>query len=445
MPEQWLSQRESPVCSNEDETVPGPEAVHRRVLFFFSLGFDVPSPSLHLMEAMVEDSLRAGWEVHVLASHTAGIRPDIPEHLRTHPRLTWDIVRQPRVAKTAFARRYLSGIKYALDCLPRIMRLKRYDLTYVQSSPTALYNVLVAKACARGKPVIYSVQDVFPGSSIHSGVMTRPWMQRTFALLQRIAYATADQITVISEDMKRRVIDAGAAAEKIAVIANWYDDGAVREVPWSENQFVKKYCLRRDTFYVQCAGTMGYVFDYSMVLRVAEILRGYPDIEFQMVGDGSQRGVFEREARDRGLDTVRFYPFQPQEFVGDVLSASSVCLIPLKRGIIGNSVPSKVASIMASNRTVVYSVDEDSHYYHMFHDNRIGRSAPNTEPQAVADAVLELYNDKGEREALAENAVEFSKAHYSRSVNMELLLALFADLSRPRMRRPTRAHMRGRV
>jgi len=433
------------VDRNEDETFPSSEALHRRVLFFFSLGFDVPSPSLHLMEAMVEDTLRAGWEVHVVASRTAGIGPDIPEHLRTDPRLTWDIVRQPRVAKRAFARRYLSGMKFALDCLPRIMRVKRYDLAYVQSSPTVLYNVLVAKVCARGKPVIYSVQDVFPGSSIHSGVMTRPWMQRTFALLQRIAYATADQITVISEDMKRRVIEEGVPAEKIAVIANWYNDGAVREVPWSENEFVKKYCLRRDKFYVQHAGTMGYVFDYAMVLRVAEILRGYPDIEFQMVGDGSQRSAFEREARDRGLDSIRFYPFQPQELVGDVLSASSVCIIPLKRGVIGNSVPSKVAPIMASNRTVVYSVDEDSHYYHMFRDNHIGRSAPNTEPQAVARAVLELYNDKGEREALAENALEFSKAHYSRSVNMEMLLGLFADLSRPPTRRSARAHKRRRV
>jgi glycosyltransferase involved in cell wall biosynthesis len=433
------------VASNQGTVISRPEDRPKKVLFFFSLGFDVPSPSLHLMEAMVEDSLRAGWEVHVLASHTAGVYPDMPERLRSRPRLTWDIVSQPPVAKSAFVRRYLSGIKYAFDCLPRIHKVKGYDLTYVQSSPTALYNVLVAKACARRKPVIYSIQDMFPGSSIHSGVMTKPWMQRTFFLLQKLAYATADHITVISEDMKQRVIDQGVATEKVSVIVNWYDDREVREVPWGENRFVQAFRLQRDAFYVQYAGTMGYVFDYPMILSVAQILLDYADIEFQMIGDGSQRSAFELEACKNGLHNIKFYPLQSQALVGDVYSASSVSLIPLKRGVIGNSVPSKVALIMACNRTVVNSVDEDSEYYRMFHENHIGLSAPNTDPQAVARAVLELYNDKSEREALAENALEFSKEHYSRSVNMERLLALFVDLSRPRMRRRTREHMLRRL
>jgi glycosyltransferase involved in cell wall biosynthesis len=90
---------------------------------------------------------------------------------------------------------------------------------------------------------------------------------------------------------------------------------------------------------------------------------------------------------------------------------------------------------MACNRTAVNSVNEDSEKYKVFHENRICLSAPNTDPQAVARAVLELYNDKGEREALAKNALEFSEAYYARSVNMERLLASFTDLSRPRMRR----------
>lgn len=405
-----------------------------RVLFFFSLGFDAPSPSLHLMEAMVEDTLRAGWDVHILATHTAGLNPDIPERMRLHPQLTWNIVNQPRVNKMAFARRYLSGIKYALQCAPLLHRAKGQDLIYVQSSPTVVYSILVAKICSRHTPVIYSVQDMFPGSSIHSGVMTKPWMQAIFFRLQKVAYAKADHITVISEDMKQRVVDEGVPADKVSVIVNWYDDKSVHEVLWQDNRFAQKFGLTERTFYVQYAGTMGYVFDYHMVLSVAEILRKHADIEFQMIGEGSQQAMFAQEARRRELHNIRFYPLQAQYLVRDVYSAASVCLVPLKRGIIGNSVPSKVALIMACNRPVINSVDEDSQYFRMFEENRIGLSAPNTDPRAVADAILRLYMDRAHRDRLARNGLEFGEAFYSRSLNTANLIHLFAEIvdQRPR-------------
>jgi len=399
-----------------------------RVLFFFSLGFDVPSPSLHLMEAMVEDSLRAGWRVHIIAAHTEGTYPDIPEHLRSSARLTWDIVSQPSVTKSAFVRRYLSGMTYALRCTPRLWNADS-DLVYIQSSPTALYNILVAKATCRGKPIIYSIQDMFPGSSIHSGVMTRRWMQRIFFRLQKLAYASANHITVISEDMKQRVIEQGVADNKVSVIVNWFDDSALHEIAWEQNRFVESQGLSRDTFYVQYAGTMGYVFDYEMVLRVAQILKPHQDIEFQMIGAGSQKAEFEQRARESGLDNIRFYPLQPQEMVGDVYSAASVCLIPLKRGVIGNSVPSKMALIMACNRVVINSVDEDSQYARMFEENEIGLSISNTDPSEVAKAIVRLRTDDRLRIRLAQNALAFSSTVYARSVNTAKLLCLFGQIS----------------
>ena len=119
--------------------------------------------------------------------------------------------------------------------------------------------------------------------------------------------------------------------EKIHSIVNWFDDRSVHEVSWSENRFVNKYGLCKDKFYVQYAGTMGYVFDYKMVLNVAEKLKGYNDIEFHMIGEGSQKESFIKEAKERELSNIVFFPLEPQHMVSDVYSACSICLIPLKR------------------------------------------------------------------------------------------------------------------
>jgi len=52
-------------------------------------------------------------------------------------------------------------------------------------------------------------------------------------------------------------------------------------------------------------------------------------------------------------------------------------LIPLNRKIIGNSVPSKAALVMACRRLIVNFVDEDSEYYERFILNKIGVSVSN--------------------------------------------------------------------
>lgn len=396
-----------------------------KVLYFFTSGFDTPNPSYHLMEAMIEDTLKAGIDVYMISSHMSGQNDDVPVHLHQYEKFSYDIVKYKVVNKNAFVKRYLNGIKYAFDCRIYIKKAKDYDVIYVQSCPTVLYNILISKYYAKDKPVIYSIQDMFPGSSIHSGVMNKKWMQKVFYTLQKIAYRLADYITVISGDMKNKVIEQEVPHSKIITIVNWFDDRTVHEVAWGDNRFVKKYNLPRNKFYVQYAGTMGYVFDYKMVLNVAELLIDYKDIVFQMIGQGSQKEVFIHEKEKRGLNNIDFYPLEPQNMVSDVYSACSICLIPLKKGIIGNSVPSKAGLLMACNRAIVNSVDANSEYFRMFNENEIGISASNDNPKDVADAILELYKNKEKCELYAKNGHEFGKRYYSRSVNTSKLIKLF--------------------
>jgi len=277
-------------------------------------------------------------------------------------------------------------------------------------------------------PTVFNVQDMFPGSSIASGVMPQKWMQQFFYRFQRVAYKNADIITVISDDMKTRVVTQGVPENKVRVIVNWYDDSFVKEIPWEENEFVKKYNMSPDIFYVQYAGTMGFVFDYKMVLKVAENLKEYKDVIFQMIGFGSQYDQFIAEAKERRLDNIVFYPLEPQPMVPHVYSACSICFIPLKRDIIGNSVPSKAGLLMSCRRVIVNSVDEWSDYYKMFEREDMGISASNLDSDAVTAAILKLYNNRTLIEHFANNAQSYGKAYYSRTVNTKLYNDLYVEM-----------------
>lgn len=399
-----------------------------KVLFLVSSGFDRPTPSFHLMKALIEDTLAAGFDVHMIAGHTTGENPDVPTSFSVYNSFSADIVDRKTMRKKSFVKRYLRGIKYSFQTLKYSRKQKNVDVVFVQSCPYAVFQILLTKLFVK-KPVVYNIQDMFPGSAIHSGVMKQKWMQKVFYAVQKIAYHKADCITVISDDMRNKVIEQGVDPEKVQTIVNWYDDNTVHEVSWENNRFVKKYDLSSEKFYVQYAGTMGFVFDYKMVLDVASLLIDYKNIVFHMIGQGSQKEDFVREKEKRKLDNIIFFPLEPQDMVSDVYSACSICFIPLKRGIIGNSVPSKAGLLMACNRTIVNSVDEDSEYYKMFAENEMGISASNTDPVAVSEAILELYKDPVKRKRYALNGHLFGQKEYARSTNTVKYIELFKKIS----------------
>lgn len=401
-----------------------------KILYFASTAFyRKPNPSFHLMTAMIQDILFAGHEVNYVGPQLKGLYKHIPDDLINHPNFHYSLVYRKTTEKSNFILRYLRGIKYALDSRRFISNYsKESDIIFIQSSFTALYNILVARRICKTKIIVYNVQDMVPGSSIASGVLSNRILQKIFFSLQKYAYKYSDVIVAISDDMKLKLIEQGVSPNKIRVIVNWYDDTSVKEIAWENNRFVKKHQMQHDKFYVQYAGTMGYVFDYKIVVRVAEILKDYRNIQFQMIGAGSQKDAFVKLVRDKELCNVHFLPLEPQNMVSDVYSACSVCFIPLKHGVIGNSVPSKAGLLMACKRPIITSVDEGCEYAKEINNNGIGIACPDNNPHDIANAILRLYNNPKMALEMGKRGYNYGYKKYSRFENMKLYLMMFEEI-----------------
>ncbi len=401
-----------------------------KLLYIASVDFYAkPNPSYHLMTTFLEDILNAGIEVLFVGCAEEGIENHIPQILENQPNFNYHLIQCHRIEKSDFIKRYLNGIRYSHKIGKFIKRnINKCDVIFIQSSPTVLYTLYyVRKYCGR-KKIIYNVQDMFPGSSIASGIMPYKWMQYLFFKLQKIAYKKSDIITAISNDMKVKLIEQGVSTEKIKVIVNWFDDSTVHEIAWEDNRFVKKYNLDPNVFYVQYAGTMGYVFDYKIILSVADKLKKYNDIVFHMIGEGSQKENFIQASKDKGLDNIVFLPLEPQNMVSDVYSACSVCIIPLKKGIIGNSVPSKAGLLMACKRPIITSVDKNSDYYNMI-NKHVGIAVSQDNPEAIVQAILDLKNNKEKCINLGKRGYDYGRKLYSRSNNMKTYIELIKKCS----------------
>ena len=398
-----------------------------KILIYMSSGFDINGPSNHLFQALIEDLLQANHDVVLIEKNSKGPNDDVPSSIKKHKKFKYFTVSGKTVKKNRFITRYISSIIYAYKSIKYLKINKDVDLVFIQSCPTAPFQVKFAKKYV-GKPVVYNIQDMFPGSSIASGVMKNSIMKIFFYWFQKKAYRRADHITVISDDMKSKLMLQDVEKDKITTIVNWFDDNSVSEIPWDDNIFVKKFNLDKNKFYVQYAGTMGYVFDYKAIIHAAKILKHIIDIEFVMIGNGSQKECFINQANENELTNIKFIPYQNQSEISHVYSACNLCVIPLKKGVIGNSVPSKAGIVMACNRTIINSVDEDSSYYSMFNLNDIGVSVPNDDYDRLVRSIMDLYNDRPRLNQLNKRAYKYALENFTRSNNTMKYIHLFKNI-----------------
>ncbi len=400
-----------------------------KILYITAEGFDTPNPNNQMAEVMINDFLDHGFEVHLIQSRRRRINPDIPVSIKGRKGFSCDTIDRVIVDKTNFVRRYFNDVQYAFSSMKYWIRVKDADVIYLQSNPTIIFPMILLKAFKR-LPIVYSIYDVFPGHAYDIGVVKSKALYNIMRVVQKPCYKMASAITVLSEDMRDIVVKEGARKNKVYVVPAWFDVRTAKEVSRENNRFIKKFSIQNDKFYVQYAGTVGYVFNYKTVIELAKRLKREPNIRIQIIGDGNVKEEFVAEAKRLKLDNIDFYPLQPVELVPDVYSACDVCIIPLQKGVIGNGTPSKAPILMACNRVIVNSVEKWSKYAKMFKDNDMGIAVDIFDYDGLADSIIKLYNSPEDVKRMAANASIYGKKHFSSTRSTAKLIKILEKYGR---------------
>lgn len=287
----------------------------------------------------------------------------------------------------------------------------KYDAVLVPSPPLTNGLAAFCISCARDVPYIYNVQDIYPDVAIRLGVLTAPRAIALFKAMERFVYDKAAVISVISEGFRQNLLAKGVPSDKVHIIPNFVDPSFVRPLP-RHNRFSQEQHLN-DHYIVLFAGNVGLSQGLESVLRGAKLLSDWPKILFLIVGNGVARAGLMEQAEDMGLTNVRFLPFQPHEVVPELYATSDLCLVPLRRGIAEDSVPSKVYTIMAAGKPLVAAVDEGSDIWRLIHETGCGLLVPPEEPEALAQAVLAFYQDRARGEKMGLKGREVAKQEFT--------------------------------
>jgi colanic acid biosynthesis glycosyl transferase WcaI len=298
----------------------------------------------------------------------------------------------------------------------------RYDLIYASSPPLFVGAAALALSALRRIPMLFEVRDLWPESAVALGELSNPRAVAWATRLEEACYRRARVIIVVTEGIRRRLLQRGLVGDKVHLIPNGanvdlfhFDPGARRRV--------RQELSLGEKFVAIYAGIHGVAQGLETMVEAARRLQADSQIHFLLVGDGPKKAELVELVRQYKLANVTLLDEQPRPAIPALLSAADAAVIPLRKlEIFKGALPSKMFDSWACERPVLLSVDGEARQ--VMEAARGGVFVEPEDPQALAQAILELRRQPELRQQMGSRGRSFTERHYSRRAQAEQLAGI---------------------
>ncbi len=279
----------------------------------------------------------------------------------------------------------------------------------------------------RSCPVVLNLQDILPEAAVAMGLLQNKLLIKVFTALEKFAYASATKISVITEGFADNLVAKGVPAQKIVQIPNWVDVNFIRPLSKEENPFRITHNLK-GKFVVLYSGNIALTQGLETVIHAAAKLRDIQDIAFVIVGEAKGLQRLQQECLECGANNVLLLPFQARQKLPQMYAAADVGLVVQKKNVISFNMPSKIQVLLASGRALVASVPENGTAFKAIQKSGGGVLVPPEDPQALATAILDLYQNPEKVQNLGDKSRQYAVDHYAFEQTLNQYETLFKSM-----------------
>jgi glycosyltransferase involved in cell wall biosynthesis len=382
-----------------------------------------------LCEGLVRDhgcrvSVIAGMPLQPAPDHLVSVRGLVGRE--QHNGVEIVRARGSRFDKRRFAGRATNYVSYFLTACYAGLRIDRPDVVVALTDPPIIGLAGWLMARRARAPLVMAYQDLFPEvaallTDFHSDTLNAALQSINQFLCQK-----ADRIVALGETMRQRLIEnKGAPSERTLIIPSWADTRAI--VPGTKHNAFAAANGLTEKFVVMHSGNLGLAQSLETVVDAAARLRHVGDLQVVFVGEGVSKPDLEARARALQLTNVSFLPLQPRNRLSESFATADVFVVSLQSGLAGYIVPSKLYGILAAGRPYVAAVEPSCEVAAIAESHRCGLVAEPSSARALADAIMQFYNDRDLTRRFGENARRASAA-FDRSVQVARYAELFRQL-----------------
>lgn len=289
-------------------------------------------------------------------------------------------------------------------------KLERHDWILFHS-PVFLYVFFLLLGRKKEK-LMYHVQDLYPDIfCAMSSKKETSLFCRFIEKIESFARSRAEKIVTISVDMAKKLRSRTARPEKVHVVFN-------PVTLQSRSKALFREIILQDDFYrdfsVLFAGNMGTAQGLGFVLKAAEKLRS-AKVRFLLVGDGSEKERLTREAEEKKLGNVVFYPYQDHQGLEAFYEKAGACLVSLSPGLSSMALPSKLYTAMAMGLPILGVFDRGSFAESLILKENLGLVVSDYNPESLAGAITWMASPSNASELvrMAENGLRYAEENLS--------------------------------
>ena len=376
---------------------------------------DVVATAQYLTDAALALQ-KAGHVVTVVSWRRGYVEP----HPLYPPKETYRGVKIIRVWPFALGRtkkifRVLDACCLNLAFLIRILFLPRFDCIVALTSPPLVGLMALLVARFKKSRFVYWVMDLNPDEAIEMGWIKREALSARFlGSSLRYILKHSHQIVALDRFMKERLVDKGAQASKISVIAPWPHEELVA-VSHEENPFRKQRGLE-NKFVVMYSGNHSVCHPLDTLLEAALVLKDDSKIVFLFIGGGARVADVLAFKEKHGLENIQMLPYQERAMLKYSLSAADVHVAVMGERMVGIVHPCKIYGVLQLGKPFIYIGPAASALNDLAQKAGVGFSLRHGNIAGVTQAILKvrslnLQDLKGIAAAEMECAEEFSARH----------------------------------
>jgi len=341
-------------------------------------------------------------------------------------------VRIVRVNSTSFERaklgpRAANYVTYLLQSFRAAVATRRPDVVVCMTDPPITGDIAHVVARRFRVPFLVISQDVFPEIAVELKRLENPIVVGALRVLIRWYLKRADRIVAIGETMRRRLVEKGADPARISIIQNWVDTDRLVPEP-RDNPWAREHGLD-GRFVVMHSGNIGYAQNLDALVRAGTFLRDLDGVTLVLVGSGARQGEIEELAARLEVDAVRFFPYQERAVLSQSLSAASVHVVGLARGLSGYVVPSRLYGVLAVGRPVIVAADAESETAQVVERVGCGIVIPPGRPEVLAETIRCAHDGGYDLERMGALGREYVVAEADRRVAVSRYAAVLRELS----------------
>lgn len=320
------------------------------------------------------------------------------------------------------ARLVLNYVSFALSAslLGPLLCRDRYDIIFVfEPSPVTVGLPAIVFKWLGSAPILFWVQDLWPESLLAMGAVRSPATLRLVERLVRFIYRNCDRILVQSQSFRSSIERLGVESDRILYFPN---SAEALYTPVTLESNAPERTMLPPGFRVMFAGNIGVAQDFGTILSAAERLRGHPDIQWVIFGDGRMFPWVQEQVRVRRLETVvHLMGRHPVESMPRYFSLADVMLVTLKRQpIFGLTIPAKLQSYMACAKPIIAAIEGEGS--RIVREARAGLAVSMENPEALAEAVLTMYQmPPTQRAEMGAQGRRYFEEHFERGMLLRRL------------------------